>query len=216
MPDDAEPEVPEPETSTTDQDAADADGRTLRRTRNRQQVISALIEIVQSGEMDPSVADIADRAGVSHRSVFRYFDDINDLVTTAVGYQLQETAGLARLNGLGEGSFDRRLDSWVDTRIQLYKATYWVGRVARRRATDVPAIDEGIQQIYHGVARQMKTHFAIELAKLGSDDALIVDAMMTLTSFESYDLHRRIFDHGTERIRQTWLCAMRRMLVGSA
>ena len=193
-------------TATSDEE--EGDGRTLRRTRNRQRVIIALLEIVREGQLDPSVGDIADRAGVSHRSVFRYFDDINDLVRTAIDHEVERATPLALIDDLGLGSIERRIDSWVDSRLRLFAATYEVGRVARHRAPEIPSIDEGMQAIYQLSVTQMRQHFTTELDHLGTDGGFVLDAAMVQTSFESYDLHRRIMEHSTERIRQVWHLAL--------
>jgi len=186
----------------------DGDGRTLRRTRNRQRVIIALLDIVREGELDPSVADIADRAGVSHRSVFRYFDDINDLVRTAIDHEVELATPLAAIPDLGIGPLDRRIDSWVDSRLRVHAATYQVGRVARHRAPGIPSIDDGMKLIYQLGVTKMRNHFATELDTLGADGGIMVDAAMVLTSFESFDLQQRIMEQGTERIRQIWHLAL--------
>ncbi len=201
----------EPQPATTEIDTPDdeeGDGRTLRRTRNRQRVIVALLDIVRSGELDPSVADIADRAGVSHRSVFRYFDDINDLVRTAIDHEVELATPLSEIPDIGIGSLDRRIDSWVDCRLQLHAATYQVGRVARHRAPVIPGIDEGLKGIYQIGIGKMRNHFAKELDELGTDGGIMLDAAMVLTGFESYDVQRRIMEHSTERIRQIWHLAL--------
>jgi len=193
---------------TVDSDEEEGDGRTLRRTRNRQRVIVALLDIVREGELDPSVADIADRAEVSHRSVFRYFDDINDLVRTAIDHEIEHAIPLAAIPDLGIGSLDRRIDSWVDSRLRLHAATYQVGRVARHRAPGIPSIDDGMKVIYQMSVTRMRNHFATELDSLGADGGIMIDAAMVLTSFESYDLQRRIMEQGTERIRRIWHLAL--------
>lgn len=56
-----------------------ADGRRARSERSRQQIIDALFELVQSGEMKPSAARVAESADVSLRTVFRHFEEIDDL-----------------------------------------------------------------------------------------------------------------------------------------
>lgn len=184
------------------------DGRTLRRTRNRQRVIVALLDLIREGDLDPSVANIADRAGVSHRSVFRYFDDINDLVHTAIDHEIERAAHLAAIPDLGMGTLERRIDSWVDSRLRVFATTFQVGRVARRRALEIPSIDEGMRSIYQLSLTQMRNHFATELDQLGAEGGLILDAAMVQTSFESYDLQYRTMEHSVERVRQIWHLAL--------
>ena len=51
------------------------DGRRRRREVNRQRVVTALLDLFSEGHVWPTVANVAVRAGVSERSIFRYFDD---------------------------------------------------------------------------------------------------------------------------------------------
>ena len=59
--------------------SSSVDGRNLRRQRNRQAIVNALLELYEEGRIDVSASLIVERAGLSERSLFRYFDDLNDL-----------------------------------------------------------------------------------------------------------------------------------------
>ena len=61
------------------EDAIAEDGRRQRSERNRQKIISAMFELVREGNFDPSVAQVAERAGVGLRTVFRHFDEVDSL-----------------------------------------------------------------------------------------------------------------------------------------
>src|SRR3954470_18279608 len=52
------------------------DGRTARATRTREAVVSAVLDLVNEGNPKPTAREIADRAGVSLRSVYVHFDDL--------------------------------------------------------------------------------------------------------------------------------------------
>ena len=72
------------------------DGRTLRRERNRAAMVDAMLELYREGNLAPSSDAIAERAGLSPRSLFRYFEDIDDLVHAAITRQQQRIAPVAR------------------------------------------------------------------------------------------------------------------------
>lgn len=55
------------------------DGRRKRGDQNRRQIVDAMIELVRAGEMTPSAAQVADRAGVGLRTVFRHFEEMEVL-----------------------------------------------------------------------------------------------------------------------------------------
>ncbi len=63
------------------------DGRRERGNRNKAAVVAALLDLYAQGEIQPPAARIAEIAKVSERSVFRYFDDMEDLSAFAVELQ---------------------------------------------------------------------------------------------------------------------------------
>ncbi len=60
------------------------DRRRLRTERGRQLVVDALLAYYDEGDPEPGAAKIAARAGVSERTVFRYFDDLDSLAAAAI------------------------------------------------------------------------------------------------------------------------------------
>lgn len=198
---------------TLDDVASARDGRHQRRTRNREAVIGALLELMREGSFEPSVAQIADRAGVSHRSVFRYFDDLSDLVRAAIDREVRGALPLAMLPNIGQGTLESRVDSFVESRLNVFGRTHQVGRVARLRSDTIPAIHEGLQQVVKLFRVQLHNHFGPELSSLDDTQAeFTIDAIQVLTGFEAYDLQLRTLEHSTERIRQVWTLALLALL----
>ena len=204
---------------TTEQELATAlddehvDGRTLRRTRNRTAVIAALLAIIREGNLRPGASEIADRAGVSHRSIFRYFDDPDDLVRTAIDFAFDEAGPLAGIPDIAVGSLDERIASFVGARIALFESVDGTMQLARMRAPSIPSIDEGIAEIAEVFRTQVAEHFATELAAVDDTNApLLVDGVVVLTSYDSFTIHRRLFHSDVDRIRAAWVCALTALL----
>jgi AcrR family transcriptional regulator len=198
---------------TTGIDDDHVDGRTLRRTRNRTAVIAALLGIIQEGNLHPGASEIADRAGVSHRSIFRYFDDLDDLVRTAIDHAFAEAGPLAQIPDIGVGSLDERIISFVDTRVALYQTVDGTMQLARMRAPKIPSIDEGIAEIAQVFREQIGLHFASELDGMEADDRLLlIDGVLVLTSYDSYTIHLRLLHSDLERTRAAWVSALGAML----
>ena len=177
-------------------------------------MIEALLDIIRTGDMEPSAAAIADRAGVSHRSVFRYFADLDDLVRTAVDHEYKTVYPLGVIPEIGQGSLERRVDALIDSRLRVYSATYQVSEMARMRSSTIPAIDEGLRIISDVQRTQFRRHFALELEARADDPTaeFLIDAALVLTSFESFSNHRRIFGHSMERVRRVWSTALLTLL----
>jgi AcrR family transcriptional regulator len=105
------------------------DGRRERGARNKEAVVSALLELYSQGEVQPPAARIAEMAGVSERSVFRYFDDMEDLASCAIAVQWDRIRDLYETLD-SSGDLTKRINSIVDHRLKLYDKVGNVMRVA--------------------------------------------------------------------------------------
>lgn len=189
------------------------DGRTMRRTRNRTAVISALLAMIREGDLHPGAAEIAERAGVSHRSIFRYFDDLDDLVRTAIDQAFQDAAPLSAVPDVGHGSLTERIERFVDARLQLFAFVDGTMQVARMRAHSIPSIDEEIAVIVEQFRVQIGEHFTTELGAVEQPAReFLVDAVLVLTSYDSYTIHLRLLGSSVERIRAAWITGLTALL----
>jgi TetR/AcrR family transcriptional regulator, regulator of autoinduction and epiphytic fitness len=193
--------------------ASPTDGRTLRRTRNRTSVITALLDMIREGDLHPAAAEIADRAGVSHRSIFRYFDDLDDLVRTAIDRAFSDAAHLARVPEIGVGTLDERIATLVDARLTLYRSVDGAMQLARMRAYSIPSIDEEIAGFAETFRRQLGEHFAPELAVHGHPAReFVVDAALVQTGYEAFSIHLRLLGSSHERMRAAWITGLATLL----
>lgn len=55
------------------------DGRRVRGHENRRKIIEAMLAIISEGTLSPSAEEVATRASVGLRTVFRHFDDMDSL-----------------------------------------------------------------------------------------------------------------------------------------
>jgi AcrR family transcriptional regulator len=58
---------------------AQEDGRRVRGQTNRRKIVDAMIALVSEGVLSPSAQEVAERADVGLRTVFRHFDDMESL-----------------------------------------------------------------------------------------------------------------------------------------
>ncbi|HEY8057438.1 MAG TPA: hypothetical protein VID94_01740, partial [Acidimicrobiales bacterium] len=70
------------------------DGRRARREQNVDAVVDAMLDLLGEGRLTPGAAAVAERSGVSLRSVFRYFDDMDSLTERAIARQMERAAPL--------------------------------------------------------------------------------------------------------------------------
>ena len=86
-------------------------------------------------------------------------------------------------------------------------------QLARIRAYTIPSIDEEIAVIAEQFRDQIREHFAAELAARDqSERDFIVDAVLVLTSYDSYAIHTRLFASSTERTRAAWIVGLAALL----
>lgn len=97
-----------------------ADGRRDRRRRNIETVLEAVIELFEMGNTDPTTEAVAEHAGVSTRSVYRYFATRDILVSSALRHFLSRA--IPRLTGaqVTEGDLDGRIAVFVEERTRIY------------------------------------------------------------------------------------------------
>lgn len=116
-------------------DAATAirDGRRMRAERGRAAVLNAAYELVNAGGT-PTVADIAERAGVSERTVFRYFPDREALMAGLAG-ELVQIVGPYVVAEPPPGDLDHRVRDLLRLRLDLERIsgafTAAVDRISR-------------------------------------------------------------------------------------
>ncbi|TKJ33926.1 hypothetical protein A6V29_15510 [Blastococcus sp. CCUG 61487] len=181
------------------------DGRTARRERNRAAVIDALLGLIDESHVAPSTDEIAERAGVSVSSLFRYFESLDDLQEQTIERHFERFAPLFEIPTIGAGPLADRIDRLVDARTTLYRSIAPVARLARSRALDNPRLAGTLVEVRARFTRQLRDHFAPELAALprasGNDLVALVD---TLTSFESWDLVRTTHGYSERLVRRAW------------
>ena len=60
-------------------EAETEDGRRRRSGRSRRQIIKAMFELLREGNMSPTAVEVAERANVGLRTVFRHFEDMESI-----------------------------------------------------------------------------------------------------------------------------------------
>ena len=188
----------------------DTDGRTLRRRRNRDAVIESLISLIREGDLDPTVAKIADRAAVSHRSIFRYFEDLDDLARTAIQTAVVHALPLGTIADAGKGTLEHRIDQVVDARIRILSYSHQLMRVATARATSLTDVDDGLATVARSFRDQLRDQFAPELQALEAEQTeQLVAVLASMLSFPGFDHQRRLLDRSIEEISEAWRFTLR-------
>ena len=190
-----------------------SDGRRARRERGRLAVTEAMIDLVLDGNIPPTSEQVAERAGVSAASLFRYFDTLDDLRRATTRLYFDRYADLFEIPDIGQGPLDARIDRLVSSRVTLYGTIEPMARLARWRAAEVGEVDDTLHRVRATLTGQIRHHFEPELGRLTSavaDDATMVIA--TLTSFESWDQARYDHERSPAQVRRAWTSALNKVL----
>lgn len=168
-----------------------ADGRRLRRDRNRDAVVRALLALYNEGNLDPSTEEIAARSGVSARSLFRYFDDTDDLSEAAIAQQQDDVRHLVAVDATPEQPLADRIAVLVRQRGELFEAIESVATVSRLRAPFQLVVADKLTEGRSFLRKQVAALFAPELAALPDAVAAArLAAADVATSFEAWRLLR--------------------------
>jgi len=184
----------------------ETDGRRARAGRNREAVVDAILELLREGNGRPGAADIAERAGVSLRSVFRHFDDLDTLHAVAVERHTALMAPLFELDwpqprkGQAYAPIDARVDALVRQRAALYEEMRPVRMVAEALRDRSAPIAAGLDRSRRVLRDQLRRCFAPELDELTSTDRReLFDALEGVSSFAVWQHLRN--DQGLSKAR---------------
>src|SRR3954468_8682044 len=109
----------------------EVDGRRLRREQNRAAVLDALTSLFSDGVYQPSTNQIADLAGISPRSLFRYFDDVDDLNHAAIDRQLERARPVLDVGVTADTPTHTKIEHVVEARVRLFETIAPAARAAR-------------------------------------------------------------------------------------
>lgn len=163
---------------------AEVDGRRLRRQQNRDAVIDALLELFEEGSYTPSSAEIAARAHLSPRSLFRYFDDMDDISRAAVERQLEQARPLFAVDAEPSDPTPRKIDRIVRARLRLFESIAPGARAGRASAHNRPVVAHQLHDARAFFRSQIGALFAPELERRPE----LLPAIDVLLSFESREL----------------------------
>lgn len=165
----------------------EVDGRRLRREQNREAVIDALIELFEQGVYTPSSAEIAERAGISPRSLFRYFADVDDLNRAAVERHISTHRALFEIDIDPDAPTASKIEQFVEARVRLHESVAPAARAARLSAHRHEPLAAQLSETRRFMRTQVLRTFGPELS---GERGPLLPAVDELCSFEAYEFLR--------------------------
>lgn len=188
------------------------DGRTARRDRNTDAVLDTVHEMFVEGNFSPAVEEVAARSGVSLRSVYRYFEDSEELLRLAIQRRIAVVDELYVLRNPGEGPLAGRILALVNHRLVLHSKLAPSVRAAVLRAPFSEQIAGQVRLRRDQLSDQVVAQFAPELDALpprGRDDLLAcLDALCSFETIEHLQVQRRLSVTQTRRALVSGLTAL--------
>lgn len=182
---------------------ASIDGRHARRERGRLAVIDAMFSLLQDGKVPVSAELVADRAGVSVASVFRYFDGLDDLQYQTFDRFRERFEPLLEVEPRGPARA-QRVAAFVGSRLDLYEQAGAIMAVGRLRALEHEPLVAASAEMRGLLADQVRAVFVTDVAGMAAAGRDLVAAIDALTSLESWDVMRKTHARSRRQIGQAW------------
>jgi TetR/AcrR family transcriptional regulator, regulator of autoinduction and epiphytic fitness len=188
-----------------------SDGRAARAARTRDAVIDAFLELIDAGEAQPTARSIATRAGVSVRSVYVRFEDLDAVVVSAAQRQWERVLAITEpLPTSGPRSV--RLDAFVAQRCRVLELIAPVRRVAEAHEAESPALQSLLAWARQTSRDEIARVFALELDALSrAERGRLLDALDVAagtTTWEALRRHRRRSASASRRVVTEMLAAL--------
>lgn len=134
-----------------------------RAVESRLKIVSAMLELLQEGNISPSVDMIAERAGLSRRLVFHHFKDKDTLYRELLAVQSRKLASLIEHDIDPDSELTSRISQLVDLRVRLYETITPVRRAGLYMATHSPEIQKAIDDLRQIKQKHVRALFAKEI-----------------------------------------------------
>jgi len=167
----------------------ETDGRRAKRVANRKAVLDALTALWEEGRFGASTNEIAERAGISARSLFRYFDDVDDMVMAASARGIEEARPLLAVHAKPEQPTAAKAAALAHSRVRLYRTRWASMRAIRMAVHRNAAAAAQVAQATAWWRDQVSWLFAPELTALAADDAERTTSLLAvLVSFDAWEV----------------------------
>ena len=173
------------------------DGRTARAVRTRDALVDATIALVEEGDLRPTAPRIADRAGVSVRSVFQHFDDLETLFSAVGARMVERLSELVRPID-PDAPLEQRISEFVLQRCRVHEAVTPINRAAIIHAPGSDTISRQFQQGHAFGAAHLAEVFAEELDAAGPRRGALSDTLLVVCSWTTWNLLRTLEDRSID------------------
>ena len=174
------------------------DGRRERTKRTRAAIVTALTDLLDEGRIEPTAAQIAERAGVAIRSIAQHFASREELLLAVARHH---TERLAHAPVERHGSFEERVEAFVIARARSLEASAAMRRAAAVVLGRSPAVAHALEEAAKERRKETASLFAAEIAASGAP-AAVERAVALVSSGRAWDVLRGEMELGTKAARE--------------
>lgn len=150
----------------------------MRARRTRLAIVDATLALVDEGDLEPTAPRVAARAGVSVRSVFQHFDDLQGLFA-AVGDRVLDKLRFLALDVDPRLPLGERIPLVVDQRTVMLEAITPIRRAALINAWRSPEVTDRIARGRELLRAEVAVAFGPELAAADPGLLDVLDAVLS-------------------------------------
>lgn len=172
-------------------------------------MVDAFIDVVLERGSPPTPEEVADRAGVSRATFFRYFSTLVELRNEAATRVVERFPELFTIPLVGIGGLDDRIRRFVDSQVQLHETLHPLELLMRSHAAHDAETADFVDAVRRLHADQARQHFEADLHPHGParrDD--MVAAIAVLTSVESWQQFRLSLGRSRVQTSRAWRSAL--------
>lgn len=178
------------------------DGRSARAARTRDAVVDALLSLLDDGNLRPTARQVAQRAGVSLRSVYVHFDDLDDLFTAAAHQHFERVRDLIERIP-DHGPLETRLDLFTRQRGRIHEASAQVRRAAVLQEPFSNALAEVLSLARKLSRAEIELVFGDEIGRCEGDDRTrVVVELDMLSSAATWETLRLQYEQSADEARE--------------
>lgn len=169
-------------------DREQRDGRVARGNRTRRAIVDAHTALLREGDLRPTAARVAERAGVSVRTLWGAFGDMEGLLRSTTDYWFRADDAL-REDVDPTAPLPERIDRFVAERVRRLENIGPAARAALLMEPYSPALRESRVGHVRRVVVDVERVFATELAA-APDRETLLDALVAATSWYAWSVLR--------------------------
>ncbi|GLZ61470.1 MULTISPECIES: TetR/AcrR family transcriptional regulator [Micromonospora] len=180
--------------------AGRVDGRTARAERTRAAIVEAHLALISEGDLRPTGERIAERAGISLRTLWTNFKDMETLFEASGAEVLRQQDAAHRPISPGL-PLAKRVDAYCRQRARLLQLIAPSARAAQMREPVSEQLHRNRLKHIERVRDEVEELFAVELAEAGAGREQLVHALVVASTWQAWSMLRYGLGLGVDQAR---------------